>query len=104
MREVSRKVSRLLNSVDSNWRPPSVVIVDGAPYRETQPATNAFAMVSVLMSGRGKASGHRAKRSMRVGRLMFPFDGGYGPKISMCTLSNFSDVGVNELKGALVCR
>ena len=47
-----------LHKADSNWRPRSVVIVDGVPNREIQVLTKARATVSAVMSARGMASGH----------------------------------------------
>ena len=47
-----------LHSTDSNWRPRSVVAVDGVPNLDIHPLTNALATVSALMSNIGMASGH----------------------------------------------
>jgi hypothetical protein len=53
-------------SWDSNWRPWSVVIVCGQPKRDIQPESGARDTVSAVMSGIGKASSQRVKRSTAV--------------------------------------
>ena len=55
-----------LHSTDSNWRPRSVVAVDGVPNLDIHPLTNALATVSAVMSTIGMASGHLVNRSMQV--------------------------------------
>ena len=53
---------------DSNWRPRSVVMVDGVPNHAIQPLTKASATDSAVMLVRGKASGQRVNLSMHVSR------------------------------------
>ena len=58
----------LKESLDSNWRPRSVEMVDGTPNLAIHPEANVKATVSAVMSGMGSASGQRVKRSMQVSR------------------------------------
>ena len=59
-----------LHKADSNWRPRSVVTVDGVPNREIQVLTKARATVSAVMSASGMASGHRVNLSTHVRMYM----------------------------------
>ena len=55
---------------DSNCLPWSVMIVNGAPKRETQPLMKAHATTSAVIDCRGNASGHLVKRSTHVNRYV----------------------------------
>ena len=58
----------VLHNWDSNWRPRSVMMVEGTPNREIQPCRNVCATVSAVICERGMASDHLEKRSTHVKR------------------------------------
>ena len=60
-------------------RTAAEVIDSGTPKRGTQVLTRARAQTSVVLLGRGTASGHRVKRSTIVKTYRKPWDGGSGP-------------------------
>ena len=49
----------LLQSLDSNCRPRSVMMLEGTPNREIHPLMSAWATASAVMVVRGIASGQR---------------------------------------------
>ncbi len=85
------------HSRDSNWRPLSVVTVEGTPNLEILPLMNSCATVSAVMSEMAKASGQRVKRSTQVSMYVQPLEGGRGPTRSMCTPSNLAS-GVSNVE------
>lgn len=66
----------LSHKLDSNWRPRSVVTVEGRPNRAIQPLTKARATVSAVMSGIGIASGESVDTGEKIG---VAFGGGKWP-------------------------
>ena len=83
---------------DSNWRPRSVVTVDGTP---NHPLTNALATMSAVIAEIGMASGQRVNLSTQVRR---PFAGGSGPTMSMWITSNLASGVAKVEKGVTVWR
>jgi hypothetical protein len=83
VRCIPHSFARLWKSCDSNWRPWLVVIVCGQPKRDMQPECRARDTVSAVMSGMGKASGQRVKRSRAVRQYWNPAEDGSGPTRSM---------------------
>ena len=67
-RVVPRSCINSRQSADSNWRPRSVVRVDGTPNLETHVLTNAFATTSAVMAEIGMASDQRVNLSTHVRR------------------------------------
>ena len=83
---VPRSAVKAFHKCDSNWRPRSVVTVEGVPNRVIQVWRNACATVSAVLSSIGIASGQRVNRSMHVNMYTEPFERGNGPTRSMWTL------------------
>ena len=54
-------------------------MTEGTPNRTTQPATNALATVSAIMSAIRIASNQCVKQSTHVSKYVKPFEGGNGP-------------------------
>ena len=79
-------------------------MTEGTPNLATQPATNALATVSAVMSAIGIASGQRVKRSTHVSKYVKPFEGGNGPTISRCIWSNRASGVAKMENGVTVCR
>ena len=73
---------------DSNWRPLSVLTVEGTPKFATCRVIKTRAPVSAVISERGIASGQRGNLSMQVSIYVCPSDGGRGPTMLMCTWSH----------------
>ena len=69
-----RRDNTSLQSDDTNWRPWSVMMVDGTPKRAIQPRNRAVAHEAAVMSVRGIASTQRENLSMIVNRYEWPSD------------------------------
>ncbi len=91
-------------ALDSNCCPRSVMMVEGMPKRDTQPATKARATASAVMEEIGIASGHRVNLSTHVSKCVNPCEVGSGPTRSMWTVSNLRSGAGNEDRGAMVWR
>ena len=100
---IPNSVVRQRKSPDSNWRPRSVVMVEGQPKFATHRSTKARATVSAVMSLIGTASGHRVKRSTHVKRYEYPFESGNGPTKSRWTWSKRASGVLKEPKKHLLC-
>ena len=65
---IPRRVQSSDQTPEVNWRPLSVTMDEGTPYRETQWKRSARAQSTAVMEESGIASSHREKRSMTVRR------------------------------------
>ena len=63
-----RSCVKRAQSVEMNWRPRSVVIVEGVPNRDIQPLMKAAATDSAVICVNGIASDQRVNLSMQVRR------------------------------------
>ena len=95
---------RSLNSLDSNCLPWSVMILSGTPKNCTQPLMNAFVQWSAVACSMGMAAGQRVNRSTMVRQYWYPWDGGYGPMMSMCRTWKRAFGGVGLIRGEIVWR
>jgi hypothetical protein len=75
--------ARLWKICDLNCHPWSVVMICGQPKQEIQPESRVRDTVSAVMSGMGKASSQRGKRSTVVRQYWNPAEEGRGPTRSM---------------------
>ena len=88
----------------SNWWTLSVEIVEGTPERLIQLLTKAWGTVSALISVIGMASDHHVNWSIQVSRCVNPLEGGSGPTMSMCSMSNCASGVAKVDNGVTVCR
>ena len=70
---------------------------------EIQPFTNVCETDSAVILVSGKASGQHVKRSIQVNTYLYPFEGGKGPTISICMLSNLVSGVLKVSGGVIVC-
>jgi len=76
--------ARQWKSWDSNWCPWSVAIVFVHPKWAIQAESWEWNTVSLVMSGRGKASSQWVQRSTALREYWNPAEDGRGPTRSMC--------------------
>ena len=89
---------------ESNRRPLSVEMVEGTPKRDIQLLTKARATVSAVISVIGMALGHHVNRSMQVSMYLNSLEGGSGPTMSICIMSNRASEVAKVDMGVTVCR
>ena len=90
-------------SVDWNWEPLSVVIIEGQPKTEIHSRNMVLEIVSADISLSGTATGHLVNLSMMVSIYWQSFAIGNGPTISMCRFVNLPSGLLNCPGGDFEC-